>query len=99
MSKKDKIGTVLLLLSPISFFGGLWLILGQLPALDAIPTIGAAGNIPPGIAIQLIIGAAFTTLGFLMFISSLGMYSSRTNTQARKWLWFLGRTWRLRILS
>lgn len=82
MPKKDRIATVLLLLSPISFFGGLWLIFDQLPALDAIPTIDAAGNIPPGTAIKLVIGTAFTTLGFLMFISSLGMYSSRTNTQA-----------------
>jgi len=99
MPKKNQIATVLLVLSPFAFFGGLWLIFQQMPALDAVRIIDASGEIPPGVAIRLIIGAAFTTLGFLMFISSLGMYSSRTNTQARRWLWFLGRKWRLQILS
>ncbi len=97
MPKKDQIATVLLVLSPVAFFSGLWLIFQQLPAIDAIQTVDAMGNLPPGVATRLLIGTAFTTLGFLMFVSSLGMYSSKSNARASRWLWWLGK-WRLRIL-
>jgi hypothetical protein len=74
-----KIGTVLLLLAPLSAGFGLWLNfkVGILVGSNTVGMITVA---------ETRVGVFFFSLGFPLFFLSLGIFASRNYLEAEKWL-------------
>ena len=98
-----KIASLLQLLAPLSWGFGLWLIFLGLDikgsaCLSCFLGIGAEILTSPIVIAQTAVGAFFFFIGMMLFILSLGMFASKNNLQAQKWLSWLGR-WRPRWLT
>jgi hypothetical protein len=82
--RRFEIGTVLLLLAPLSADFGLWLIF-QAGILVGSNPVGTITVVETGV------GVFFFILGFPFFFLSLGMFASRDSSEAEKWLRWLGK--------
>src|SRR2546428_3080040 len=81
--RRFEIGTVLLLLAPLSASFGLWLIF-QAGILVGSNTVGVITVAETGV------GVFFFVLGFPFFFLSLGVFASRNYLEAAKWIRWLG---------
>ena len=86
MHMKDQIATILLVLSLPVF------IVAALLLSDGVTMVDALGY-TAGAVVRLLFGGSLLVLAFCLFISSLGMFASRTNSRAERWLHWLGK-WR-----
>ncbi len=82
--KRFEIATVLLLLAPLIAGFGLWLIF-QAGILVGSYETGLIA-VP-----ETTVGVFFFALAFPFFFASLGLFSSRDNSEAEKWLRWLGK--------
>jgi hypothetical protein len=82
--KRFEIAIILLLLAPLSAGFGLWLTFqaGILVGSNATNTITVA---------ETLVGVLFFVLAFPFFFPSLGVFASRDNLEAKKWLRWLGK--------
>jgi hypothetical protein len=91
-----KVAILFLSLAPVAGGFGLWLIF---PVLSPIgnacvlcsPSIGFDLSLAPIGLAQASIGTVFFLLGVLLFVSSLGLFASKNNAQAMRWVRWLGR--------
>jgi hypothetical protein len=91
-----KIATVFLVLAPASLDAGLWLIFPELnitgnACISCSPSIGFNFISTWFGALVTVIAAVFFLIGLLLFTSSIGLFASKNNVQAIRWLRWLGR--------
>src|SRR2546428_693035 len=91
-----KIAIFLLSLAPIAGGFGLWLIFPLLSVTGnacvlCSPSIGINLSLAPIDLAQALIGTVFSLLGVALFVSSLGLFTSKNDVQATRWVRWLGR--------
>jgi len=86
MPKKDQIAIGLLIFSIPVF------IVASILLSDGVMIADRDGYTSSSV-VRLLFGGSLLVLAFRLFISSLGMFASRTNAKADRWLRWLGR-WR-----
>src|SRR6267143_1862828 len=83
-------------LAPVAGGFGLWLIFPVLiitgtACVLCSPSIAFDLSSPPIGLAQASIGTVFFLLGVLLFVSSLGLFASKNNVQATRWVRWLSR--------
>src|SRR5712692_10153784 len=91
-----KIAIFLLSLAPIAGGFGLWLIFPLLSVTGnacvlCSPSIGINLSLAPVDLARALIGTVFFLLGVAFFVSSLGLFTSKNDVQATRWVRWLGR--------
>jgi hypothetical protein len=91
-----KVAILFLSLAPVAGGFGLWLIFPVLiltgnACVLCSPSIGFDLSSAPIGLVQASIGAVFFLLGVLLFVSSLGLFASKNDVQATRWVRWLRR--------